>query len=100
MDLEPEPPSRIPHEETQLMRPQDEIEQDIVSTLERVHQVQKITHIYCHYLHRKLLEHIHVEMEENLIISEARRIAIEAENLVETIADIQEAVVHLELSPH
>ena len=100
VNLEPEPPSRIPHEETQLMRPQDEIEQDIVSVLERVPQVQKITHIYCHYLHRKLLEHIHVEMEENLIISEARRIAIEAENLVETIADIQEAVVHLELSPH
>jgi len=33
--------------------------------------------------------HIHVEMEGNLIISEARRIAIEAERLVESIADIQ-----------
>jgi hypothetical protein len=39
-------------------------------------------------------------MDENLIISEARRIAIEAEKLVESIADIQEADVHLELSPH
>ena len=90
----------MPDEETQLMRPQDEIEQDIVSVLKQVPQVQKITHIYCHYLHRKLLVHIHGEMDENLIISEARRIAIEAEKLVESIADIQEADVHLELSPH
>ncbi len=100
VDPEPDPPSRMPDEETQLMRPQDEIEQDIVSVLKQVPKVQKITHIYCHYLHRKLLVHIHVEMDENLIISEARRIAIEAEKLVESIADIQEADVHLELSPH
>jgi hypothetical protein len=39
-------------------------------------------------------------MEENLIISEARLIAIKAEKLVELIVDIQEADVHLELSPH
>jgi divalent metal cation (Fe/Co/Zn/Cd) transporter len=100
VDPEPDPPSRMPDEETQLMRPQDEIEQDIMSVLEQVPQVQKITHIYCHYLHRKLVVHIHVEMEGNLIISEARRIAIEAERLVESIADIQEADVHLELSTH
>ena len=100
VDPEPDPPSKMPEEETQLMRPQDEIEQDIASVLEQVPQVQKITHIYCHYLHRKLLVHIHVEMEENLIISEARLIAIKAEKLVELIADIQEADVHLELSPH
>jgi cation diffusion facilitator family transporter len=100
VDPEPDPPSRMPEEETQLMRPQDEIEQDIASVLEQVPQVQKITHIYCHYLHRKLLVHIHVEMEENLIISEARLIAIKAEKLVELIADVQEADVHLELSPH
>jgi divalent metal cation (Fe/Co/Zn/Cd) transporter len=99
VDPEPDSPSSMP-EETQLMRPQDEIEQDIVSVLEQVPQVHKITHIYCHYLHRKLLVHIHVEMEENLIISEVRLIAIKAEKLVELIADIQEADVHLELSPH
>ena len=97
---EPDPPSKMPEEETQLMRPQDEIEQYILSVLKRVPQVQKITHVYCHYLHRKLLVHIHVELDDNLIISEARRIAIKAEELVESIADIQEADVHLELSQH
>ena len=90
----------MPEEETQLMRPQDEIEQYILCVLKRVPQVQKITHVYCHYLHRKLLVHIHVELDDNLIISEARRIAIKAEELVESIADIQEADVHLELSQH
>jgi len=100
VDPEPDPPSKMPEEETQLMRPQDEIEQYILSVLKRVPQVQKITHVYCHYLHRKLLVHIHVELDDNLIISEARRIAIKAEELVESIADIQEADVHLELSQH
>ena len=42
VDPEPDPPSRMPDEETQLMRPQDEIEQDIVSVLEQVPQVRKI----------------------------------------------------------
>ena len=99
-DPAPDPPSKMPEEETQLMRPQDEIEQYILSVLKRVPQVQKITHVSCHYLHRKLLVRIHVELDDNLIISEARRIAIKAEELVESIADIQEADVHLELSQH
>ena len=85
VDPEPDPPLKIPEEETQLMRPQDEIEQYILSVLKRVPQVQKITHVYCHYLHRKLLVHIHVELDDNLIISEARRIAIKAEELVKSI---------------
>ena len=85
VDPEPDPPSKMPEEETQLMRPQDEIEQYILSVLKRVPQVQKITHVYCHYLHRKLLVHIHVELDDNLIISEARRIAIKAEDLVKSI---------------
>ena len=84
-DPAPDPPSKMPEEETQLMRPQDEIEQYILSVLKRVPQVQKITHVYCHYLHRKLLVHIHVELDDNLIISEARRIAIKAEELVKSI---------------
>ena len=85
VDPEPDPPSKMPEEETQLMRPQDEIEQYILCVLKRVPQVQKITHVYCHYLHRKLLVHIHVELDDNLIISEARRIAIKAEELVKSI---------------
>ena len=85
VDPEPDPPSKMPEEETQLMKPQDEIEQYILCVLKRVPQVQKITHVYCHYLHRKLLVHIHVELDDNLIISEARRIAIKAEELVKSI---------------
>ena len=85
VDPEPDPPSKMPEEETQLIRPQDAIEQYILSILKRVPQVQKITHVYCHYLHRKLLVHIHVELDDNLIISEARRIAIKAEELVKSI---------------
>ena len=84
-DPAPDPPSKMPEEETQLMRPQDEIEQYILSVLKRVPQVQKITHVSCHYLHRKLLVRIHVELDDNLIISEARRIAIKAEELVKSI---------------
>ena len=44
--------------------------------------------------------HIHVDLDDNLIISEARRITIKVEELVGSIADIQEADVHLELSQH
>ena len=44
--------------------------------------------------------HIHVELDDNLIIFEARWIAIQAEELVESIADILEADVHLELLQH
>ena len=51
VDPELDPPSKMPEEETQLMRLQDEVEQYILPVLKRIPQVQKITHVYCHYLH-------------------------------------------------
>jgi hypothetical protein len=60
VDSEPDPLSKMPEEETQQMRSQYEIHNDISTILERVPQIQKITQIFYHYLQQKLLVHIHV----------------------------------------
>lgn len=100
VDPEPDPPSQMPENEVQLMRPQQEIEQDIRDVLQNVPEILQITHCYCHYLHRHLLVHIHVELEEYLSLQQARLIAHNAERLVESIPDIDEADVHLEFATH
>jgi cation diffusion facilitator family transporter len=100
IDPEPDPPAELRDHEQQLMRPQREIEEDIRNLLLQFKAIRSVTHCYCHFLHQNLTVHVHVEMEDTLKISEARKIAEEAESVLEAIEDVYEADIHLELSPH
>ena len=80
-----------------LMRPQSEIEKDVKNSLAEIHEIQGITHIYCHYLNQKLTVQVNILLDTDMRIRDAQKIASEARYKIEKIKDIDFADLHLEL---
>ena len=87
---------RIPIENV-LMRPQNKIENDVKIAIAQVPEIQGITHIYCHYLGKKLTVQVNIILNSELRISNAQEIASIARKKIEKIKDIDIADLHLEL---
>jgi len=87
---------RIPVD-TNLMRPQNKIENDVKIAIAQVPEIQGITHIYCHYLDEKLTVQVNIILNSELRISDAQEIASIARKKIEKIKDIDVADLHLEL---
>jgi len=83
--------------DTTLMRPQNKIENDVKKAIEQVPEIQGITHIYCHYLGKKLTVQVNIILNSELRISNAQEIASIARKKIEKIKDIDVADLHLEL---
>ena len=80
-----------------LMRPQSEIEDDVKKKLAEIHEIQGITHIYCHFLNQKLTVQVNILLDADMRISDAQKIASAARRKIEQIKDIDSADLHLEL---
>ena len=80
-----------------LMRPQSEIENDVKKKLAEIHEIQGITHIYCHFLNQKLTVQVNILLDADMRISDAQKIASAARLKIEQIKDIDSADLHLEL---
>ena len=80
-----------------LMRPQSEIEDDVKKKLAEIHEIQGITHIYCHFLNQKLTVQVNILLDADMRISDAQKIASAARLKIEQIKDIDSADLHLEL---
>ena len=80
-----------------LMRPQQEIENDVRNILDEINEIKGITHIYCHYLNQKLTLEISIILDNELRICEAKKIALAAKLKIQEIKDIDSADVHLEI---
>jgi cation diffusion facilitator family transporter len=80
-----------------LMRPQSEIENDVKKKLAKIHEIQGITHIYCHFLNQKLTVQVNILLDADMRISDAQKIASAARLKIEQIKDIDSADLHLEL---
>jgi cation diffusion facilitator family transporter len=80
-----------------LMRPQSEIENDVTKKLAEIHEIQGITHIYCHFLNQKLTVQVNILLDADMRISDAQKIASAARLKIEQIKDIDSADLHLEL---
>ena len=87
---------RIPIENV-LMRPQNKIENDVKETISEIPEILGITHIYCHYLNKKLTVQVNIILNSSLLISDAQKIASLARKKIEKIKDIDAADLHLEL---
>lgn len=80
-----------------LMRPQKDIEDDIHAISQNIPDIQKITHITCHYIKATLIVQVDIDIAQDKQIHEARAIAQQLKDALETIEDIQLADIHLEL---
>lgn len=80
-----------------LMRPQNKIENDVKKVLKEIPEILGITHIYCHFLNKKLTVQVNIILNTELKISEAQKIASIARIKIEKIKDIDVADLHLEL---
>ncbi len=80
-----------------LMRPQNKIENDVKKVLKEIPEILGITHIYCHFLNKKLTVQVNIILNSELKISEAQKIASIARIKIEKIKDIDVADLHLEL---
>ena len=80
-----------------LMRPQDEIENDVKNAIKKIPEILGITHIYCHYLNKKLSVQVNILLDTGMRIRDAQKIASIARQKIEKIEDIDNADLHLEL---
>ncbi len=80
-----------------MMRPQNEIEQDLRQALKQVPEVLGVTHIFCHFLNQRLTVQVNLIMDAELRIAEAQQVAERARGVIEAIDDIDAADIHLEL---
>ena len=83
--------------ENVLMRPQNKIENDVKKVLKQIPEILGITHIYCHYLNKKLTVQVNIILNSELKIIDAQKIASIARRKIEKIKDIDVADLHLEL---
>ena len=88
--------SQVPIENV-LMRPQNKIENDVKKVLKQIPEILGITHIYCHYLNKKLTVQVNIILNSELKIIDAQKIASIARRKIEKIKDIDVADLHLEL---
>ncbi len=80
-----------------LMRPQIKIENDVKKVIKQIPEILGITHIYCHYLGKKLTVQVNIILNTEMRISDAQKIASIARKRIEKIYDIDAADLHLEL---
>lgn len=80
-----------------LMRPQNEIENDIRKKLSSVSEIESISHVLCHFLQERLTVQIEIVVDPGKRVYEVQEIAKKARKLIEQIDDIYAADIHLEL---
>ena len=73
---------------TELMRPQKEIEQDIVAVTSAYDEIKQVTHIVCHYLEGKLSVQLDIELDSNQTISQAKVFVNQLKLDIKKIPDI------------
>lgn len=86
----------------ELMRPQVEIEADVMKVLQKPHfveHIQGLTHFTCHYVDGQLTVQMEVVMSQNIKIREAKQIALELNDEIRAhVEDVKRVDVHLELT--
>jgi cation diffusion facilitator family transporter len=84
-------------DETKLMRPQKEIEQDIVSVTNNFDDIKQVSHIICHYLKGKLFVQMEIELNTDQTIQQAKAFVNQLKMEIKRIPDIDTIDIHLEL---
>lgn len=94
--IDPEPDQDLAPGD-QLSRPRGEIEGEVRWIAERVEGVRAVTHVMAHFLNRRVVLQVEIEVDPELRVREAAAVARSLRERLETVAGVDSADIHLEL---
>jgi cation diffusion facilitator family transporter len=94
--IDPEPDQDVAPGD-QLSRPRGEIESEVRRIAERVEGVRAVTHVMAHFLKRRVVLQVEIEVDPELRVREAAAVARSLRERLETVAGVDSADIHLEL---
>jgi cation diffusion facilitator family transporter len=94
--VDPEPDEHVAPGE-QLARPRADLEAEVRRVARSVGGVQRVTHVLIHFLHRRVVLQLEIEVDPGLRVREAATVARSVRRKLEEIADVDHADVHLEI---
>jgi len=94
--IDPEPDEDLTPGD-QLSRPRGEIESEVRRTAEQVDGVRAVTHLMVHFLERRVVLQVEIEVDPELRVREAAAVARSLRKRLEAVRDVHFADIHLEL---
>ena len=94
--IDPEPDQDLAPEE-QLSRPRDEIESEVRGIAQRVDGVRAVTHVMVHFVRRRVVLQVEIEVDPELRVHQAAAVARSLRERLEVVSGVDCADIHLEL---
>jgi cation diffusion facilitator family transporter len=94
--IDPEPDEHLAPGE-HLARPRADLEAEVRRVARSIDGVDKVTHVLIHFLDRRVVLQLEIEVDPQLRVHEAATVARSVRSELEQIADVDHADIHLEL---
>ena len=94
--IDPEPDEDLAPGD-QLSRPREEIESEVRRIAEQVDGVRAVTHVMVHFLERRVVLQVEIEVDPALRVREAAAVARSLRERLEAVSGVDCADIHLEL---
>ena len=94
--IDPEPDENLAPGD-QLSRPRQEIESEVRRIAQRVDGVRAVTHVMAHFLERRVVLQVEIEVDPELRVREAAAVARSLRERLEAVSGVDCADIHLEL---
>ena len=94
--IDPEPDEDLAPAD-QLSRPRDEIESEVRGIAQRVDGVRAVTHVLVHFVERRVVLQVEIEVDPELRVRQAAAVARSLRERLEAVRDVDCADIHLEL---
>ena len=94
--IDPEPDEDLAPGD-QLSRPRGEIESEVRGIAQRVDGVRAVSHVMVHFLERRVVLQVEIEVDPELRVREAAAVARSLRERLETVSGVDFADIHLEL---
>ena len=94
--IDPEPDEDLAPGD-QLSRPREEIESEVRRIAQQVEGVGAVTHVMAHFLERRVVLQVEIEVDRELRVREAAAVARSLRERLEVVSGVDCADIHLEL---
>jgi divalent metal cation (Fe/Co/Zn/Cd) transporter len=94
--VDPEPDENLAPAD-QLSRPRGEIESEVRRIAQRVDGVRAVTHVMAHFLERRVVLQVDIEVDPGLRVHQAAAVARSLRRRLEAVSGVDCADIHLEL---
>lgn len=87
-----------PMDKSNTLRPINSIRADVKQILGEQPGIKAVSHVLIHYLQKQVLVEAQIIVDDGISVKEAKEIALRAKEAVESIKDVSEAHIDLELT--